>query len=345
MAEFTEVLEDFGQEAKSLFKNKKFWLLVGGVGIIALVAGYKKNQSSDLVEGTDGVVGYAATGYTGYPTTGGGTTDYIEESYDTTFDTLFTNIDDLSETMISVQEGQSALLSNMEKQNDISQMKANSDLYNTITDKATKDALHAENEEIAKKYGWKFDKESGNWFDGSSVVYLSTSQSAALTEKGVNTSDEDFMNNSAFLSAMLNAVLKGTEAETPAYVKDVEEKKETTKKSTSGGSSKVSENPAKQYETSTWKFSDNAEVKTSSSGTHIYDDGVYGIASDGKAIKLVSSNNPSGKSSVKKGSAKSARKSASMARDTSRAGTTITAGGYNVTYDDKGYAVKKVKIK
>lgn len=63
-------------------------------------------------------------------------------------------------------------------------------------------------------------------------------------------------------------------------------------------------------------------------------DGVLAvIASDGKAIKMDG------------GPANASVKSPSMARDMSRAGKTIEAAGYRLTYDSQGYCVSKARIK
>ena len=59
-------------------------------------------------------------------------------------------------------------------------------------------------------------------------------------------------------------------------------------------------------------------------------DGVLAIiASDGKPIKM--NDGPA--------------KSPSMARDMSRAGKTIEAGGFRLTYDNDGYCKSKIRIK
>lgn len=60
-------------------------------------------------------------------------------------------------------------------------------------------------------------------------------------------------------------------------------------------------------------------------------DGILAImASDGKPIKM------EGKGT--------ATKTPTMARDMSRAGTTIEAGGFRLTYDENGYCKSKVRI-
>ena len=63
-------------------------------------------------------------------------------------------------------------------------------------------------------------------------------------------------------------------------------------------------------------------------------DGVLAVmASDGKPIKMI---NASGHDAIK---------SPSMERDMSRAGKTITAGGFELRYDNNRYCVSKARIK
>lgn len=60
-------------------------------------------------------------------------------------------------------------------------------------------------------------------------------------------------------------------------------------------------------------------------------DGVLAVmASDGKPIKMESNG--------------TATKTPSMERDMSRAGTTIEAGGFRLTYDENGYCKTKTRI-
>lgn len=63
-------------------------------------------------------------------------------------------------------------------------------------------------------------------------------------------------------------------------------------------------------------------------------DGVLAVmASDGKPIKMI---NVSGHDAIK---------SPSMERDMSRAGKTIEAAGYRLTYNSQGYCTSKARIK
>lgn len=66
-------------------------------------------------------------------------------------------------------------------------------------------------------------------------------------------------------------------------------------------------------------------------------DGVLAImASDGKPIKMTSGPLAAG--------TKASVKTPSMERDMSRAGTTIEAGGFRLTYDENGYCKTKTRI-
>lgn len=91
----------------------------------------------------------------------------------------------------------------------------------------------------------------------------------------------------------------------------------------SKGNSLLSVDASKAHEG--WPDAEMNEGFKPSSGNHL-------IASDGKSYKL----DTSSKYSVRP---------PSMSRDTSRAGTTISAGGYKVTYDKNGYATSRTKEK
>ena len=321
MAEIVEVFEDFGNNTKKLFKNKKFLLAAGGVGVVALIAGYLKNRDSD-----EDTTAYEAIGYAGYPTVGGGTSaDSVDsltgDSYETTFDALFSNISDLSDKLMKLEEDNNSMMEQMQKQNDIAQMKANSELYNALGAPeyaGVRESLKAENQQIAEKYGFTFDE--GNWFDGNSLVYMPSSQQASVIKKtGLTGSDDTFVNNANYVAARVGSV-SGTQ--------EFESDRVSTK------------------------------IVTATGGTTLYtkdketgDSAIYRIASDGKVIeyndgvtskKTVSSElTPDG---TKRITVKPSVKQPSMARDTSRAGTTIETGGWAITYNDDGYAVKRVRV-
>ena len=89
------------------------------------------------------------------------------------------------------------------------------------------------------------------------------------------------------------------------------------------GKSLLSVDASKAHEG--WSDAEMNEGFKPSSGNHL-------IASDGKSYKLDTSSNYS-------------VRPPSMSRDTSRAGTTISAGGYKVTYDKNGYATSRTKEK
>lgn len=234
MAEITEVFEDFGENTKKLFKNKKFLLAAGGVAVVALIAGYLKNR-----EGEADTTGYGAIGYAGYPTVGGSsssdfsssteTDSYFESllnetttEYDGVMAEMESNISSLTDRLVSSEEKSASYLLTIEKQNAISQMRANSELYNALGsgDAATKQALHDENMAIAEKYGWTFDASTGNYFDGNTVLYTTAKQAkgenTAYTggKKAADADVSGFQNNRDYQAEINKAILSGADAVT-----------------------------------------------------------------------------------------------------------------------------------
>ena len=264
MAEITEVFEDFGDNTKKLFKNKKFWLLAGAVGVVALVAGYKKNQND-----VEAVSGFEAIGYAGYPTVGGSSSsDYVSSDSDYLYASdenlayyesllgesqiesdaalleMESNIQTLSDRLLSAEEMNASYMETIERQNAISQMRANSELYNTLGagDYAIKQALHAENMNIAEKYGWEFDPSTGNYLEGNSVVYTTAKQQAGYNTaytggKTAAPADVSMVNNATYTAAKQKAATSGTSATVV---------KSSSKKSSSSSSSKKSSSSSKK---------------------------------------------------------------------------------------------------
>lgn len=234
MAQIEEVFENFGENTKNLLKDKRFWLVALGVGAVALWVGWRKNGEAAEEESYYGP--YEAIGYAGYPQTGGDGSDmgyvlggsdssdtsYLESvltdyqtEYQTELDSLYTNIDTLSNKLISTEETISRQSEELQKQQDIAQMKANSELYNNITDRATKDALHAQNLEIAEKYGFEYDPVSGNYFDGMNPIYTTAQQQANLTAGKAGSDASVAWDNNVDYQAKINeAILSGADATT-----------------------------------------------------------------------------------------------------------------------------------
>ena len=121
----------------------------------------------------------------------------------------------------TAEEKNSALEKELSKQSDISQMRANSELYGAITDKATKDALHAENLAIAQKYGWTYDPATGNYYDGNSVVYLTTKQAAVAinyaNRPAAGQASNKYTNNAEYNKQVTESVLKSTASSDLGY--------------------------------------------------------------------------------------------------------------------------------
>lgn len=244
MAEIEQVFEDFAENTKKAIKSKPFLFAAVGVGVVALYVGWKRNRTAADDSGP-----YEAIGYAGYPTVGGGGGEYVDDSayyeslisdyessisdmksehssviadltqqYDTSLDELQSNILDLSENQKSTEEALAEQKYQLERERALSQMKANSELYNALSrseNAEERQALHEENLAIAEKYGWKYDPRSGNYFDGSSVVYTTSAQQAARsgsgavsTEKKASSGTASYENNASYANRVAKSVQK-----------------------------------------------------------------------------------------------------------------------------------------
>ena len=229
MAEIEQVLEDFGNNSKKLFKNKWFIVAAVGVGVLGIVTAIRKKSDGEEVDTT----GYSAIGYAGYPSVTGGGSDssYSSGGYDsgyleslisanesavnTNMDSLYLELSDLSERVTTVSTQQETTTAALERSQALSQMRANSELYNNITDTKTKEALHTENLAIADKYGWTYDETTGNYYEGNSVVYTTTKQQVAAMEgKSSAPATVTFQNNVDYQAEINKAILSGADATT-----------------------------------------------------------------------------------------------------------------------------------
>ena len=252
MAEIEQVFEDFTENAKKAIKSKPFLFAAVGVGLVALYVGWKRNRAAADDSGP-----YEAIGYAGYPTVGGGGGEYVDDSayyeslisdyessisdmqtehnsaiadltqqYDTSLDELHSNILDLTEKQKSTEEALAEQKYQRERERALSQMKANSELYNALskTENAEeREALHAENLAIAEKYGWKYDPRSGNYFDGSSVVYTTSAQQAARpgsgsvsTTKKASSGAVSYENNASYAKRVAKTVTANSDGNAPS---------------------------------------------------------------------------------------------------------------------------------
>lgn len=252
MAEIQEVFEDFVENTKKTVKSKPFMFAAVGVGLVALFVGWKRNRKISDDSGP-----YEAIGYAGYPTVGGSGGSYsddesyyesliseyqtsisdmqsehnsvisdLTQQYDTSLDELQTNILELSEKQKSTEEALSEQKYQLERERALSQMKANSELYNALSKSENaeeREALHAENLAIAEKYGWKYDPRSGNYFDGSSVVYTTSYQQAARSGSGsVSTTKKassgavSYENNASYAKRVAKTVTANSDGNAPS---------------------------------------------------------------------------------------------------------------------------------
>lgn len=231
MAEIKEVFEDFGDNMSKVVKNKKFLVVVLVVAALAIASGYLKYRKEDE---SDDFTAYEAVGYAGYPVVNGGGSSTTEgdssyytqwdtflndimTEYESELDTMQTNIVDLSDRLKNAEELSAEQTLKLQKQTDLSQMKANSELFNNVSDQTLKDNLHAENAAIAEKYGWTFDDQSGNWYEGDTPVYLVTWQRAKSyetpTTKPAEPATVEFDNNKDYQAAIIDAINNGSSAD------------------------------------------------------------------------------------------------------------------------------------
>lgn len=218
MPEIQEVMDDFGKNTKKLLKSKPFKIaLVGVAGVGLYVAWRRRNEDEE-----NQVVGYvAADGYAGYPVTGGGSgetdlnysdsgmtneeiagiisdglgqisadwsasySDSMNDVYGY-MDAVNSNVEALSDQVYAMQDMNAYLLEEMLKQSAIDQMKANSNLYNNISDYNLKQQLHDENMMIADQFGLTFNPNTGNYYDSGGVLYTTTQQDLGLLNSDTN---------------------------------------------------------------------------------------------------------------------------------------------------------------
>lgn len=252
MAEIEQVFEDFAENTKKAIKSKPFLFAAVGVGVVALYVGWKRNRAAADDSGP-----YEAVGYAGYPTVGGSGGSYSDDAnyyesliseyqtsisdmqsehnsviadltqqYDTSLDELQSNILDLSEKQKSTEEALAEREYQMERERALSQMKANSELYNALSKSENaeeREALHEENLAIAEKYGWKYDPRSGNYFDGSSVVYTTSAQKASRvgsgsvsTAKKASSGAVSYENNASYAKRVAKTVTANSDGNAPS---------------------------------------------------------------------------------------------------------------------------------
>ena len=255
MAEITEVFDDMGKGIKKTFKNKPFLIACLGVGVVALVLGYKKYNSGG--ESDSETVGYSAVGYAGYPSVNGGSSE-SESFYDSYFEDILATIEqnkidtdqqisdlgeDFSNQLNGVYDEISGLYDEMgsnvshfdkvystpaavesenewyyERQAILDQMAANSNAFHVVTDQATKDALHEENKMLGEYLGLTFDSSSGLWMDGGSVAYITEMQSELAGQKkaGSASGASGFVSNKQYTEKVVSNVKNGSKATTPS---------------------------------------------------------------------------------------------------------------------------------
>lgn len=232
MAEF-EPLDELTQNVKKMTKNKPFLFACIGVGVFALYMGMKKKK--------DDTGPYEAIGYAGYPSTGDSTTfsemDYIDQSLLSMYEQMERDKQDtdrqLADLLDAIDKGKnsgnnygysapvasSTVQYEKQAKSDydrvMEQMKANSDAWHIVTDQATKDKLHAENERLGASIGLTYD-DGGTWWNGDSIAYVTPLQQAVnLLEKqtaATHSSSVSFEPNVDYQARINEAIINGADA-------------------------------------------------------------------------------------------------------------------------------------
>ena len=256
MADITEVFDDvsenIGKSFKNVSKNKAFWWIAGGVAVIALGAYFLSNRSS----GTEYAIG---TGYAGYPVTVGSSEDMtglngftdsevnallneiagsyestiadMEESYkrslnrivndyDVYIDGLTETVNSLSDQLVTTQKMAETNAQVLERQNILTQMQSNSNLYNALaptSDKATLDALHEQNVLLGTSIGLTYN--NGVWYDEiGTPAYMPevTATTSAITTGKPSTGSGSvyYDSNVDYSQKIINGILSGEDVNT-----------------------------------------------------------------------------------------------------------------------------------
>lgn len=203
-----------------MLKKKPFLIAVIVVAIIALYTA-KKKKDAELESGQNMVIPDNLEGvsvmYPGADTYGASDTQYVDDALSSmyaemdkaitdmmnvndknyeSFETYYsTQVDSMSEVLESFAEkidSSTAILTEqseqIEKLNDIQAMQNNSDAWHYAITDAKKKALEDANKNIARKWGWTFDDDSGLWYDGDTPVYITATQDAVSSDVYVPTS-------------------------------------------------------------------------------------------------------------------------------------------------------------
>ena len=268
MAEIQEVFEDFSEGVKKTVKKKPFLIAAAGVGAVGLFVAWKKSRAN--VDTT----AYEAVGYGGYPQVsgeGGGYGAGSDESDTALFEQILAENDSYYQGLLgdmemtyqkdiagltdsitaltnradNAEEQVSTYQTQLERATVISQMRANSELYNVISDTNQKEALHAENMALAEKMGWEFNPETGNYYEGNSIVYVTAKQQAGyvnpstVNRLGAGQATNKYTNNAEYNKQVTDSVLKSTAATGKGYDINVDYSLAIVKAKESGASAET----------------------------------------------------------------------------------------------------------
>ena len=359
MAEIEEVFQDVADNTKKLVKSKPFKVAAVCVAGVALYVALTRNQQEEDAQA------YGAIGYAGYPSVTGGETgtegsdsSYFEQiladmqaAQDQNFSDLYGHLSDMQAQLdqndlnsnsnvtgyrqvSQSDDSDDEMLAYIQKQNAISQMRANSELYNNITDRAMKDALHAENLAIAEQFGWTYDPTTYNYYENGQVLYTTAKQDAGLlglAPKAPSTGEVTFKNNVDYQAEINKAIMSGAPATT---INSLNEQRNAKIAAQGGLTAAQSSGYDKNVDYSL------AIKKAKEAGA------------DASVIKNLETQRQNkinavygGKDPAKTTTATKSTTSSTSTKSTANAGKTVVEGNYKVTYNENGYVSRKTKIK
>lgn len=149
----------------------------------------------------------------------------LQSKHDEDINDLYNQIDEMGSNNDyfgggSVSSGTVSFMKNAaaERQAILDQMKANSDAWHILDgDKEMQAALVAENQKLGASIGLSFDSQSGTWWDGGSIAYITPTQlEAAQKQKTVGNPNyaNEWVSNTDYQKRINDAIINGSDATT-----------------------------------------------------------------------------------------------------------------------------------
>lgn len=224
-----DTLDDAGKNVKKSFiklkNNKIFLFALAGTAALALITIIRRKNATGEEVSTFTI----PTGYSGYPSTGGGGAVYdsgyasdsmaamddlkagIYDVYADEYDNIYSNMDVLNERLLSVEEVANTAQYALDRQSIISQMQANSNYYALTSDYNTRQYLHEQNQSLASQLkDVYFDSDTGYWMNADGTKLYTPN---ILTDSAIDTAVKSKTYNAATDYAALIADAKSSGAD------------------------------------------------------------------------------------------------------------------------------------